>query len=76
MKDLITKIHEDFLKPRETNYSLKSEEAKVIKAETELKNTFNLQQIKMYEELEYLVKNLKHSYIDELIEFVLNYVKK
>ena len=76
MKELVEEIYEEYLKPRNKEYSMTNTNSKLLKVECALINSFNLNQRKNYEEIEYLSKKLQHEQNLELIKFVIDYLNK
>ena len=76
MKKTVKEIYEAYLKPREREYKISTVESKYMLKETAFKNSLNLEQMKSFEEYLFLLRQLKHENNEDLIKFVLNYLKK
>lgn len=76
MNTLIKDIYEKYLKPREKNYDLSSNELKKMNIESKLFENFTLEQLKLFEEYLFLSKQLEHENNENLIKFVLEFINK
>lgn len=72
----INEIYEAYLKPHNDKSLPSKEYLDFIKVEALFKNSLNLFQYKKYEELEYLMKKMRHQENIELIKFVLGFIKE
>lgn len=75
MKKTVKEIYEAYLKPREREYKISTIESKHTLKEITFKNSLNLKQMKDFEEYLFLSKQLEHENNEDLIKFVLNYLR-
>ncbi len=76
MNTLIKDIYEKYLKPREKNYDLSSNELNKMNIESKLFESFTLEQRKSFEEYLFLSKQIEHENNEDLIKFVLEFINK
>lgn len=76
MDNLIKNIYESYRKYTAESYNYSTEELNKLKVTALLTQSFNLEQQKLFEELEYLTKKLNHKYNEQLISFSIDYFKK
>ena len=76
MKNITEKIYEEYLKPREKNYSISDDETRLLKCRVEFENDLSLKQRLKFEEFDFLMSKMKHTENLDLIDFVIKYLNK
>ena len=74
MNEIVNKIYEAYLKPRDKEYQISKNESKLIVKEVMFKNSLNIDQIKNFEEYLFISKQVEHENNENLIQFVIEYL--